>query len=143
MASCATEIIMARPWRHRAIAWLLLGLFAAPAFLGQGLHGLSGSQHSLWGTAESGCCGCEHSDHADVAGDAGCPAETAGLRAAAADRACGACPICDYFAQNSLTALAAAVAGCQALVSDLVIEAVFAPRCSAFWAFSARAPPVG
>jgi hypothetical protein len=129
---------MVRNSQRSALTWLILAVFAAPAFVGQGLH-------AVFGIAHSSFCGCDEIVSRVAGQDAAHPAGACFLDRggeASADSACRHCPICDYFASSPCSGPANSLVQSAAVVCVLAAREVPAARTVFFWAFSARAPPL-
>jgi hypothetical protein len=130
---------MVRSWQRNALTWLVSAVFAVPALLGQGLHGLLGIEHPHFcGCDEIGC----HVAGQDAAHLAGACLLERGHKASA-DSHCGSCPICEHFARSLCGGPDAPLVQSETVVCVLAAREVPAARAAFFWAFSARAPPVG
>jgi hypothetical protein len=129
---------MVRGWQRNALTWLILAVFAAPAFMGQGLHGLFGIEHSPFCDCHEIACHVAVHDAAHLAGV--CSLDRG--HTASADCVCGSCPICNYFASSLCGGPDAPVVQSEIVVCPLAALEVPAARAAFFWAFSARAAPV-
>jgi len=128
-----------RSSNRAAITWLLIGIFAVPAGMGEGLHLIPGCGHAVELPGAYFLVGVARSEWA-----AGDPLPAVRHRQADS-RLCydeGECPICQLSGQGQWTGGAARPVPLVPLVSRLqAITFQFTPAC-ALQPFDARAPPV-